>query len=79
MASYSSRKAATTAQISQSRSQVNQSTDTLGRTEVRLPFDARIGAVFVEKGEFINETFHSKEGLKESNPNCAAPYWEAFG
>ena len=53
LASYSSRKAATKAQISQSRSQVNQSKDTLGRTEVRLPFDARIGSVFVEKGEFI--------------------------
>ena len=54
LASYRSRKAATKAQISQSKSQVNQSQDTLGRTAVRLPFDARIGSVFVEKGEFIN-------------------------
>lgn len=54
LASFASRKAATKAQISQSKSQVNQSQDTLGRTTVRLPFDARIGSVFVEKGEFIN-------------------------
>ena len=53
LASYASRKAATRAQITQSKSQVDQSKDTLGRTEVRLPFDARIGAVSVEKGEFV--------------------------
>ncbi|HIO91342.1 MAG TPA: efflux RND transporter periplasmic adaptor subunit, partial [Leucothrix mucor] len=54
LASYTSRKAATKAQITQSRSQVNQSKDTLGRTEIRLPFDARIGTVFIEKGEFVS-------------------------
>ncbi len=52
LASYESRKAATQAQIVQSKSQVDQSKDTLGRTEVRLPFDARIGKVSVENGEF---------------------------
>ncbi len=52
LSSYSSRKAATRAQIKQSKSQVDQSQDKLGRTEVRLPFDARIGAVSVDKGEF---------------------------
>lgn len=52
LASFTSRKAATQAQILQSRSQVDQSIDTLGRTEIRLPFDARIGTVSVEKGEF---------------------------
>lgn len=52
LASFASRKAATEAQILQSRSQVDQSIDTLGRTEIRLPFDARIGSVSVEKGEF---------------------------
>ena len=50
---YRSRKAATRAQITQSKSQVDQSKDTLGRTEVRVPFDARIGTVSVEKGEFV--------------------------
>ena len=52
LSSFASRKAATRAQIKQSRSQVNQSQDKLGRTEVRLPFDARIGTVTVDKGEF---------------------------
>ena len=49
---YKSRKAATEAQITQSESQLSQSQDTLQRTEVRMPFDARIGEVFVEKDEF---------------------------
>jgi multidrug efflux pump subunit AcrA (membrane-fusion protein) len=52
LASYKSRKLATQAQINQSKTQVDQSKDTLGKTEVRLPFDARIGNVAVEKGEF---------------------------
>ena len=53
LSSYKSRKAATRAQIKQSKSQVDQSKDKLGRTSVRLPFDARIGTVSVDKGEFI--------------------------
>ncbi len=52
LASYKSRKAATRAQINQSKSQVNQSKETLGKTEIRMPFDARIGTVSIEKGEF---------------------------
>jgi multidrug efflux pump subunit AcrA (membrane-fusion protein) len=52
LATYSSRKAAIKAQINQSKTQLAQSQDTLGRTEVIMPFDARIGTVFVEKGEF---------------------------
>lgn len=51
---YASRKAATQAQIRQSESQLAQSQDTLGRTEVLIPFDARIGEVLVEKGEFTS-------------------------
>ncbi|MFW5440726.1 MAG: efflux RND transporter periplasmic adaptor subunit [Methylophilaceae bacterium] len=53
LSSYASRKSATRAQITQSKSQVDQSKDTLGRTEVRIPFDARVGTVSVEKGEFV--------------------------
>lgn len=53
LATYKSRKSATRAQINQSKSQVSQSKDTLGKTEVRIPFDARIGKVSVEKGEFV--------------------------
>jgi len=51
---FASRKNATQAQITQSESQLAQSQDTLGRTEVILPFDARIGEDFVEKGEFTS-------------------------
>jgi RND family efflux transporter MFP subunit len=51
---YESRKAALQSQISQSKTQVAQTRDTLGRTEISLPIDARIGEVFVEKGEFTN-------------------------
>ena len=51
--SYDSKRNALKAQIKQSQSQVDKSQDTLGRTEVRLPFDARIGTVSVEKGEFV--------------------------
>ncbi len=51
---FASRKASTRAQIKQSKSQVDQSKDTLVRTEIVLPFDARIGSVSVEQGEFIS-------------------------
>ena len=50
---YASKKASTRAQIKQSKSQVDQSKDTLIRTEVVLPFDARIGSVSVDAGEFV--------------------------
>ncbi len=53
LATYASRKAATKAQIKKSKTQLAQSQDTLGRTEIILPFDARIGTVSVEKGEFV--------------------------
>ena len=52
LGSYASRKQAILAQIKQSKTKVEQTQDTLGRTEIRLPFDARIGKVLVEKGEF---------------------------
>ncbi|OQK18406.1 membrane-fusion protein [Methyloprofundus sedimenti] len=52
LASYTSRKSVSQAQIKQSKTQLAQSQDTLGRTEIRLPFDARIGEVLVEKGEY---------------------------
>ena len=53
VASFSSRRDAINAQIKQSKSQVDKSQDTLGRTEVRLPFDARIGSIAVEEGEYV--------------------------
>ncbi|PCI48491.1 MAG: HlyD family secretion protein [Alphaproteobacteria bacterium] len=53
LAAFASRRAAIKAQIKKSRVQLAQSQDTLGRTEISLPFDARIGTVSVEKGEFV--------------------------
>jgi len=53
ISAFESRGNAIKAQIKQSRSQVDKSLDTLQRTEVLLPFDARIGAVSVEEGEFV--------------------------
>lgn len=50
---YASKKVSIRAQIKQSKSQVEQSQVTLERTEVVLPFDARIGSVFIENGEYI--------------------------
>lgn len=52
-AAFQSRRASLQAQIDQSLSQVSQSQDTLGRTEVKLAFVARIGEVSIEQGEFI--------------------------
>jgi len=51
---YASKKASTKAQIEQSTAQVEGQQETLGRTSIRLPFDARIGEVQVEKDEFVN-------------------------
>lgn len=53
-AAFQSRRASLQAQMDQSLSQVSQSQDTLGRTEVKLPFAARIGEVSIEQGEFIS-------------------------
>ena len=53
LAGFASKKSAMRAQIRQSQTQVGEKLDTLGRTEVRLPFDARIGAVAVEQDEFV--------------------------
>jgi len=54
LASFDSRRAAIKAQIKQSESQVDQSQDTIERTEIIMPFDARVGAVSVEKDEFTS-------------------------
>ncbi len=54
LATYASRKNQSEAQIEQSKAQVSERKDTLGRTEIVLPFDARIGEVLVEEGEFVS-------------------------
>ena len=75
LTSYSSRKAAIQAQINQSKSLVDKSKDTLGRTEIVLPFDARIGAVNVEKGEFTQPggTLFEALGIKAVEINAQVP------
>ncbi len=75
LSSYTSRKSAINAQIKQSMSQVDKSRDTLGRTEIVLPFDARIGAVNVEKGEFIQAggVLFEALGLKAVEINAQLP------
>ena len=72
---FVSRKAATQAQIRQSESQLAQSQDTLGRTEVRVPFDARIGEVFVEKGEFtgVGNVLFEASGVQAVEINAQLP------
>lgn len=50
---YRSRATSEQAKINRAREQVKGQQTTLGRTEVVLPFDARIGDVPVEKGEFV--------------------------
>jgi len=75
LSSYESRKAATLALITQSQSLVAQSQDTLGRTEVRMPFDARIGTVQVEKGEFVaaGATLFEALGVQAVEINAQLP------
>jgi RND family efflux transporter MFP subunit len=72
---YESRKIATQAQITQSESQLAQSEDTLGRTEVRIPFDAVIGDVLVEKGEFtsVGNVLFEASGVQAVEINAQLP------
>jgi multidrug efflux pump subunit AcrA (membrane-fusion protein) len=53
LAAYDSREAEINAEIARSASVVTQSEDTLERTEIRLPVDARIGDIQVEANEFV--------------------------
>ena len=53
IAAFKSRRTSLQAQIDQSVSQVSQSQDTLGRTEITVSFAARIGEVSIEQGEFV--------------------------
>ena len=54
LTSYISRKNSVKAKISRSSQQVIGRQTTLGRTEVTLPFDARIGQVFAKDNEFVS-------------------------
>lgn len=54
LGTFASRKAVVEAQIARSRQQVKSQQTTLGRTEIVMPFDARIGDVKVEQGEYVS-------------------------
>lgn len=51
---FSSRRDAINAQIERATQQVKGQTTTLSRTEITMPFDARIGDVLVEEGEYVS-------------------------
>ena len=51
---YVSRRASAQAQIERASQQVRSQQTNLGRTELYMPFDARIGTVPVEKGEYVS-------------------------
>ncbi|MCP4980071.1 MAG: HlyD family secretion protein [Gammaproteobacteria bacterium] len=50
---YDSRRNSIAAQIARAEQEVQNRTTILGRTEITLPFDARIGPVSVDKNEFV--------------------------
>jgi len=50
---FDSRRQSIEAQIARAAQEVQNRTTILGRTEVRLPFDARIGTVSVNQNEFV--------------------------
>ncbi|HUV21842.1 MAG TPA: HlyD family secretion protein [Gammaproteobacteria bacterium] len=50
---YDSRRQSIEAQIARAEQEVQNRTTILGRTEIRLPFDARIGTVSVNQNEFV--------------------------
>jgi len=54
MNSYDSRKQSVKSQITRAEQEVKNRETILGRTEIILPFDARIGTVSIEKNEFVS-------------------------
>ena len=50
---YDSRRQSIEARIARAEQEVQSRTTILGRTEIRLPFDARIGRVSVNQNEFV--------------------------
>jgi multidrug efflux pump subunit AcrA (membrane-fusion protein) len=51
---YESRRQSIQAQIARAEQEVQNRATILGRTEIRLPFDARIGKVSVNESEFVS-------------------------
>jgi multidrug efflux pump subunit AcrA (membrane-fusion protein) len=54
LATYASRIKNANAKIKRSRQQIKGGKTTLGRTKIRMPFDARINIANLDKGEVIN-------------------------
>jgi len=54
LATYSSRIKSANANIKRSQQQIKGGKTTLGRTKIRMPFDARIHVANLDKGEIIN-------------------------
>lgn len=52
--SFDSRRQSVKAQIARAQQEVKNSETVLGRTEITLPFDARIGTVSIDKNEFVS-------------------------
>ncbi len=61
--SFASRKASVEAQIERAQEQVKNQETTLGRTEITLPFSARIGNVSIEQNQFVIVGFSMFEAL----------------
>lgn len=53
MNSYESRRQSIEAQIARAEQEVQNRATILGRTEITLPFDARIGTVSIDRDEFV--------------------------
>lgn len=60
---YTSRRDSTKAQIERATQQVKGQTTTLGRTEIYMPFDARVGEVLIEEGEYVTVGTYLFESL----------------
>lgn len=75
LATYRSRLNSAKANISRSKEQVKGKETTLGRTEIRMPFDARISSVNVQEGQFtpVGGTLFEAIDTKGVEVNAAIP------
>lgn len=80
LASFDSRRSASEAQIKQSQTRLAESKDVLGRTEIQLPFDARIGNVSVENGEYVTvgSVLFEASGTQAIEINAQLPVRQFF-
>ena len=69
---FNSRKDAVKADIARIEQQIKGNQSTLGKTEITLPFDARIGEVSVERGEFVSTGQILFEAINQSGVEIRA-------